>query len=448
MPTPRSEGVIETGLFDPVTANVTGVDDHTLLTCLVTTEAALTRAWVDLGLAPSTVGEACGEAFGWQGPGQLCTRPLDAGGFDVVTGGNPVIPLIPKMREKVPPEACEWVHKGATSQDIMDSALMLLSRITGTRILEVVDGFLDALNALGHRHRNTVTVARTLTQHGVPTTWGARIAGWGHGIKRARQRLHQAIDQLPAQLAGAGGTSASFVEIAGAKRASGLPRLFATQLGLQPPSHPWHTVRWPVTELGDALAQVVGALGTFASDVATLARTEIQELTDTGGGGSSAMPQKNNPTRAVLIKSAAIRTPLLSASLHTSAALAVDERPDGAWHAEWPVLRDLLKITLGAATLARDLVADLQIDEKAVARNVELSGGLILAERVSLVLGPLIGSQKVKELLARAGEYNLTEVLMGDPQVHNTGIDIPALLDPHNYVGLAPGFDSDEESHD
>jgi len=447
LPTPRSEGVNETGLFDPVTANVTGVDDHTLLACLVTTEVALTRAWVDLGLAPSTVGEACGEVFGWQGPGQLCARTLDAGGFDVVTGGNPVIPLIPKMREKVPSQARAWVHKGATSQDIMDSALMLLSRITGTRILEIVDALLDVLNTLGRRHRNTVTVARTLTQHGVPTTWGARIAGWGHGLRRARQRLHQVVDELPAQLAGAGGTSASFVEIAGAKRAVRLPHLFATQLDLQPPLHPWHTVRWPVTELGDALAQVVGALGTFASDVTTLARTEIQEVTDAGGGGSSAMPQKNNPTRAVLIKSAAIRTPLLSASLHTSAALAVDERPDGAWHAEWPALRDLLKITLGAATLARDLAGDLRINEEAVGRNVGLSAGLILAERVSLVLGPLIGSQKVNELLGRAGEQGLAQVLMNDPHVQRTGIDVASLLDPHNYVGLAPGFDSDEESH-
>src|SRR5699024_581794 len=137
---------------------------------------------------------------------------------------------------KVPNEVSPWVHKGATSQDIMDSGLMLLSRITGAKILSVLDVFLEKLSPLRERYGNTVTVARTLTQHGVPTTWGARIAAWGHGVSRARYQLHQAINALPAQLAGAGGTLASFMEIAGKDRAARLPEVFASQLNLQPPA--------------------------------------------------------------------------------------------------------------------------------------------------------------------------------------------------------------------
>ncbi len=281
-----------------------------------------------------------------------------------------------------------------------------------------------------------MAAARTLTQHAVPTTVGLRAANWLRGVERAKARLEAAVGALPAQLGGAGGTLASFVELFGADAAARLPAAFAAELGLAAPEAPWHTTRWPVTELGDALVQAIDAVGVIAADVATLGRTEIGELAEGVGGGSSAMPQKQNPAASVLIRSAALRAPQLGATLHLASALAVDERPDGAWHAEWPTLRELLRLALGATGTAARLVAGLKVDADAVARNLDLTRGLIVAERLSLALGPMIGTARVSQLVASAGgEKDLAAHLRAEPEL--AGVDVDALLDPANYTGLA-----------
>ena len=191
-----------------------------------------------------------------------------------------------------------------------------------------------------------------------------------------------------------------------------------------------------MTELGDALVQVTDALGVIAADVATASRTEIGELAEGAGGGSSAMPQKQNPVDSVLVRSAAMRAPQLGATLHLGSALAVDERPDGAWHAEWPTLRELLRLVLGSGAHAAQLVEGLRVDSDAVARNVALTGGLIVSERLSLVLGPLIGASRVSELVAAAGRgEDLAALVNALPEA--SGIDVDALLDPADYTGLA-----------
>ena len=177
------------------------------------------------------------------------------------------------------------------------------------------------------------------------------------------------------------------------------PAAFAAELALAAPDAPWHTTRWPVTELGDALVQAIDAVAVIATDVATLGRTEIGELSEGVGGGSSAMPQKQNPAASVLIRSAALRAPQLGATLHLAAAFAVDERPDGAWHAEWPTLRELLRLALGATGTAARLVAGLQVDADAVARNLAATRGLIVAERLSLAVGPVIGKERVSQIV-------------------------------------------------
>src|SRR5690606_24616866 len=155
----------------------------------------------------------------------------------------------------------------------------------------------------------------------VPTTVGLRAANWARAVRRAADRVEATLTQLPVQLGGAAGTLAAFVLIGGEEAAAELPEAFADELGLAVPDAPWHTVRWPVTEFGDALVQAVDALGMIAADVATLSRTEIGELAEGAGGGSSAMLQKHNPAGAVLIRSAALRAPQLGATLHTAAAL-------------------------------------------------------------------------------------------------------------------------------
>ena len=364
---------------------------------------------------------------------------LDAGVLAgaAVSGGNPVIPLVGMLRDRVPEAAKPWVHRGATSQDILDSALLVVARNAGARLHESLLSVDADLVEFAAGHRNQVAAARTLTQHAVPTTVGLRAANWLRGVRRAADRLQAAVAALPAQLGGAAGTLASFVEIASsegdAAAASALPAAFAAEVGLAAPDAPWHTTRWPITELGDALVQVLDALGKFAADAATLSRTEIGELAEGAGGGSSAMPQKQNPVDAVLIRSAALRAPNLGATLHLAAALAVDERPDGAWHAEWPTLRELLRLALGATAHAASLLEGLTVDSVAVARNLASTNGRILAERLSIALGVVLGKDALSALLA-SGE-DLADALRAMPELD--GIDVDALLDPAGYTGLA-----------
>lgn len=435
-----ADGGLDARLLSPVTAESdpgSGLDDAAFARCLVAVEAALARAWAEIGVAPAAAADEI-DALQAHPLSREDLAELVAGS---AAGGNPVIPLVGMLRARVPEHARAWVHRGATSQDIMDTALMLLARDAGVVLLSSLVEADEALIGFAARHRDRVAAARTLTQHAVPTTVGLRAANWERGLARAMARLDDALWQLPAQLGGAGGTLASFALIGGDDAAAALPSAFAGRLDLAVPEAPWHTARWPVTELGDALAQTIDALGVIAADVATLSRTEIGELAEGAGGGSSAMPQKRNPVRSVLIRSAAIRAPQLAATLHAAAALAVDERPDGAWHAEWPTLRELLRIALGAAANAERLIAGLVVDAGAVERNLGLSRGLIVAERVSIELGPILGAERVAQIVAAAGAgEDLAALLRAEPGLADLdadALDIDALLDPVGYTGLA-----------
>ncbi|MEV8338745.1 lyase family protein [Leucobacter sp. NPDC077196] len=451
---PRRE--FDAGLLSPASAGSDAVlADAEVLGALVATEVALVRAWAEVGVAPRAQAAELSSALGWRGTGEVCT------GFDAwlpqlaeeaPSGGNPVIPLVPQLRDRTAPELRHWVHRGATSQDVLDSALMLIAHRAGRETLQQLRQTETALAQLAHTGQDRVAVARTLTQHAVPTTFGLRVAGWLRGVRRATERLSGAMSELPAQIAGAGGTLAGYVAVARAELGSEeravsavgeLPAAFAAELGLATPEGPWHTVRWPVTELGDALVQSVDALGVLAADVTTLSRTEIGEVAESRGGGSSAMPQKRNPAHAVLIRSAAIRAPHLGATLHAASALAVDERPDGAWHAEWPTLRELLRLALGASTHAAELAAGLAVDTDAIAHNLGKTSGLIVAERLSIVLGPIIGAERVRDIVSRvrAGaaliEMLSAESGLAEALAARGGPSIEELADPAQYVGLA-----------
>jgi 3-carboxy-cis,cis-muconate cycloisomerase len=433
---------LDVGLLSPVTVG-TGdeLTDAAVLDALVSAEVALVHAYGAQGLAPAEAVQTVEAAFGWLGPQVGCRgHGLDAADIAeaAVSGGNPVIPLVGLLKERVPAEVRVWVHRGATSQDILDSALM---RVAAAAAAEIADGLsrIDtALVGLAGDQLFEVGAARTLTQHGVPTTVGLRFANWLRGVRRAADRLDAARAALPAQLGGAGGTLASFVELFGEDAAAAVPAAYADALGLAAPDAPWHTSRWPVTELGDALVQAIDALGKIATDVATLTRTEIAELSEGSGGGSSAMPQKQNPVASVLIRSAALRAPQLGATLHLAAALAADERPDGAWHAEWPTLRELLRLARGAASHAEGLVAGLRVDREAVARNLALTRGLIVSERLALTLAPVIGKDAVGRIVAAAGQGGDLRALVREAvAAAGAQIDVDALLDPANYIGLA-----------
>jgi 3-carboxy-cis,cis-muconate cycloisomerase len=278
--------------------------------------------------------------------------------------GNPVEPLVRAMRAQVGEEHGGYVHRGATSQDILDTAAMVVSR----RACGVIDGDLGAVAdlcaALAEAHRGTVMAARTLLQQAVPTTFGLKAAAWLVGVVETRRRLDAVVRSLPAQLGGAGGTLAAFGE-----RGPDVVRLFASELDLREPTVPWHTVRTPVIELAGALAGAAGALGKIATDVVLLAQTEVAEVAEAAAGGSSTMPHKRNPIAAVLAD-ACVRHVRANASLLFESGVQEHERAAGAWHAEWAALSTALGATAGAASAVRRSLDGLDVDGDRMRTNI------------------------------------------------------------------------------
>ncbi|MFF7790566.1 3-carboxy-cis,cis-muconate cycloisomerase [Streptomyces sp. NPDC007991] len=411
-------GLLAPGWADSAAASATS--DQAYLRALLDAEAALTRAQTALGLAPAGAATAVTEAAG--------------GAFDVRAlaeraraGGNPVIPLVAELTKAVGEEYGPYVHRGATSQDIMDTATMLVAVRTLDLILADLGRTQRALARLAAEHRDTAMPGRTLTQHAVPTTFGLKAAGWRALVLDARDRLTAVRDSLPAQLGGAAGTLAAFGAY-GADDPAALPAAYARELGLRAPDLPWHTLRTPVADLAGCLAFTAGALGKLAVDVLTLSRTEIAEVAESSGGGSSAMPHKSNPVRSTLIASAARRAPQLAATLYGSLA-AEDERPAGAWHAEWEPLRDLLRLAGGAARDAAELAEGLRVRPEAMREHLDLTGGLIVSERLSAELAPVLGRADAKELLTRLAAE-------GRPPAQAPEL-ADADLDPTHYTGSA-----------
>ncbi|MFE8920362.1 3-carboxy-cis,cis-muconate cycloisomerase [Streptomyces rochei] len=431
MTTAPDAGLLAPGWAGSPAADAT--DDRALVRALLDAEAALTRAQAGLGLAPEEAANAVTEA-------------ADPARFDASSlaerargGGNPVIPLVADLTKAVGEEHGPYVHRGATSQDILDSALMLVAARALEPLLADLGRAERALARLAAEHRDTAMPGRTLTQHAVPTTFGLKAAGWRALVLDARDRTAAVRDALPAQLGGAAGTLAAFGAY-GAPDPLALPAAYARELGLSAPLLPWHTLRTPVADLAGCLAFAAGALGKIAADVLTLSRTEIGELAEGSGGGSSAMPHKANPVRSTLIAAAARRAPQLAATLYGSLA-AEDERPAGAWHAEWEPLRDLLRLTGGAARDAAELTEGLQVRPEAMREHLALTHGLLVSERLSAELAPVLGRARAKALLTElAGrtyteDRSLAELLAEVPELK--GLDLTALTDPARYTGSA-----------
>ncbi|WP_329235627.1 3-carboxy-cis,cis-muconate cycloisomerase [Streptomyces sp. NBC_01460] len=408
--------------------------DHAFLQALLDAEAALTRVCSASGLAPAEAGRAVTEA-------------ADADRFDVRElalrareGGNPVIPLVAALTAAVGEEVRPFVHRGATSQDILDTAAMLVASRTLALVLDDLGRTAGALERLAAEHRDTPMPGRTLTQHAVPTAFGLKAAGWRSLVLDARDRVATVRGTLPVQLGGAAGTLAAFPTGEGGTAGLALVTAYAEELGLAEPLLPWHTLRTPVADLAGALAFTAGALGKVAADVLTLSRTEIAEVAEGSGGGSSAMPHKANPVRATLIAAAARRAPGAAATLFGSLA-AEDERPAGAWHAEWEPLRDLLRLAGGAARDAAELIEGLRVFPAAMRSHLGLTGGLIVSERLAAVAAGRVGRARAKEILTEAAALardegrSLAGILAGEPAFD--GLDLAELTDPARYTGCA-----------
>lgn len=278
--------------------------------------------------------------------------------------GNPVEPLVRALKAQVGEEHAEFVHRGATSQDVLDTAAMIVARRACDGIEAELDGVAGLCARLADAHRETVMAARTLLQQAVPTTFGLKAAGWLVSISDARRRLAAVAAGLPAQLGGAGGTLAAFGE-------SGpeLVRLYAEEVDLQEPTVPWHSLRTPLRDLAGALGGSAGALGKIATDVVLLAQTEVAEVAEAEGGPSSTMPHKQNPTAAVLAR-ACTRHAQANAALLASLAEHEHERAAGAWHAEWAALSSALATTAGAASAVRRSLDGLRVDVERMRANV------------------------------------------------------------------------------
>jgi 3-carboxy-cis,cis-muconate cycloisomerase len=305
-------------------------------------------------------------------------KPVVLDVAEVESGGNPVLPLVRALRADLGQE----VHRGLTSQDVLDTALMLLARDAVARISGDFTTVADSLAGLASEHRQSVMVGRTLTQYAVPVTFGLKAAQWLTGVLDARAAVGAVV--LPVQCGGAAGTLALAGELVADPLAAA--RAFADELGLVAPGLSWHTRRTPVTRLGDALVETCDALGHIAGDVLLLGRPEVAEVregTADGRGGSSTMPHKQNPVLSVLVRSAALQAPQLGAQLHVCAADSQDERSPGAWHAEWPALRRLLELTLTASSQAAELVAGLEVDPAAMRHRAESVADQLLSERGS-----------------------------------------------------------------
>lgn len=414
-------------------ASATG--DRAYLRALLDAEAALTRAQAAVGAAPA---EAADAVSGAADPAAFDARSLAE---RARAGGNPVIPLVADLTAAVGEPYGPYVHRGATSQDVLDTATTLVAARALDLLLPDLTRTERALARLAAEHRDTPMAGRTLTQHAVPTTFGLKAAGWRTLVLDARDRITAVRDTLPVQLGGAAGTLAAFGAY-GATDPVGLTAAYARELGLRAPLLPWHTLRTPVADLAGCLAFAAGALGKIAADVLTLARTEIGEVAEGSGGGSSAMPHKANPVRSTLIAAAARRAPQLAATLYGS-LVAEDERPAGAWHAEWESLRDLLRLTGGAARDAAALTERLRVRPDVMRAHLGLTHGLIVSERLSAELAPVLGRARAKELLTELArrayreDRPLGELLADVPELRDSGLDLAALTDPARYTGCA-----------
>ncbi|MEV7964464.1 3-carboxy-cis,cis-muconate cycloisomerase [Sphaerisporangium sp. NPDC088356] len=360
---------LDAGLLSPVRAGaaVEAVTcDQAFLRGMLDAEAALARAQARLGIVPSPVAEAITE---------LCGKIE----IDVVElarrargAGNPVVPMLAELRA-ADDSLSGFIHRGATSQDIVDSALMLMAARAREVIMADLGRTLDALARLAAEHRQTPMAGRTLGQHAVPVTFGLKASGWLLLVLDARSVLREA--RLPAQLGGAAGT----LEGLGP---AGLMDVFADELGLARAVLPWHSRRTAVAGLGAALATTAGALGKIAGDVVLLTQNEVGEVAEPaapGRGGSSAMAHKRNPVLSILIRSAASQVPALAQILQSS-LVSEHERATGAWHAEWAPFRECLRLAGGAAELAAELCAGLEVSPGRMRANLavtgELTGGL------------------------------------------------------------------------
>jgi len=415
-------------------------DDAAYLQNMLDFEAALARAEAARGVIPKQAAGPIGAAC--RGESIDCAALADA----ATRSGNLAIPLVKALTAnvaKADAEAARYVHWGATSQDVIDTATMLTLRAGIDALLADLDRAVAGFAKLARTHRSTAVVARTWLQHALPMPFGLKLAEYAAALHRSRTRLQRLRKEtLALQFGGAAGTLAALGD-----KGLAVAEQLANELDLPLPAAPWHTHRDRIAEAAAVFAITAGTCGKIARDVSLMMQTDVAEAFEPAGvgrGGSSTMPHKRNPVAAASALGAATMAPNLAATIFV-AQVQDHERSAGPWHAEWPTLPALMLVTSGALAAIVDLAEGLEVDVGRMRANLDATGGLIMAEAVAMALAETIGKSDDHHLIetaskrAVAEKKHLREVLSADAKVtaHLDAAAIARLFEPMAYQGAS-----------
>ncbi|MGA8214383.1 MAG: 3-carboxy-cis,cis-muconate cycloisomerase [Candidatus Sulfotelmatobacter sp.] len=417
--------------------------DSSVLQAMLDFEVALACAEARAGIVPKSAADRITAAA------HASEFDMDALSRGMFRAGTPGIPLVKALTEKVKardPEAAGWVHWGATSQDVADTALVLLLKRAQTIITADLERLEKALTTLLEQHKTTVMLGRTLMQAAPPVTFGLKVAGWLGAVSRSRKRLESAFDDaLVLQFGGASGTLASLAD-----KGTVVARALAEELGLRCPEAPWHTHRDRLANLVCCCGVLTGSLGKMARDISLLMQSEVAEVSEPSGegrGGSSTMPHKRNPIACALTLAAAERVPVLVASF-LSAMVQEHERALGGWQSEWPTVASIVQSTGSAASSLAEVAEGLSVDPARMRQNIANTRGLIFAERAMMLLAADLGRDVARKLLedaiqkSIAQKKDLVALLAELPEVSSrlNRSMLDQLAIPEQYLGSAEAF--------
>lgn len=417
--------------------------DASVLRAMLAFEAALARAEAKVGVIPKTAAASISAI--------IENSEFDAADLarSALRAGTLAIPLVKLLTERVnkkDPEAARYVHWGATSQDVTDTALILLLKRAHSTILADALRLEEALVRLSDQHKNTVMLGRTLLQAAPPTTLGLKAAGWFGAIRRSRLRLENAFREAAVlQFGGASGTLAALGD-----KGIAVGRALADELQLEYPDAPWHAYRDRLAAYVTNCGVLVGCLGKMARDISLLMQAEVAEVAEPSGesrGGSSTMPNKRNPIACALTLSAVNRVPGLVAGFLSSMAQE-HERAVGGWQAEWPTVAAIVEATGLASASMAEAADGLEVSAVKMRENISATKGSVFAERAMMLLGPSMGRSAAHELVQKASQRSaaerrrLSEVLGEMPEVTSilSQQTIRALENPEEYLGVAEEF--------
>lgn len=417
--------------------------DESVLRAMLEFEVALARAEARLGMMPESAAQAIAAA---SEAGNFATADLAK---QALEGGTLTIPLVKMLRQKVKensPAAASFVHSGATSQDVADTALILLLKRAQPILEGDIERLEETLVRLTTEHAHTVMLGRTLLQAAPPVTFGLKAGGWLAAVRRGRKRLRSSFEEaLVVQFGGASGTLAALGD-----QGLEVAQTLAGELGLRLPEAPWHSQRDRLAALVSACAILTGSLGKMARDIGLLMQTEVSEVREPGGegrGGSSTMPHKHNPVGCIVTLAAANRVPGLVASF-LSGMVQEHERAAGGWQAEWPTVADVVESTGLATASMAEVAAGLSVDSARMRSNIDATQGVVFAEKAMMLLAAKLGREPAQRILEQAARESiasgrrLSEVLAEIPEVvRHLDRETLAKLDlPEDYLGATQSF--------